>query len=68
LNINEYKVLSFPLCFLCVALAIWLYDDVFQMLDWAFKIYPFYVLPMQIIIPILLLVISIVKNLRADKA
>jgi len=68
LNSNDYRIFSFPLSLLCVVMATWLYEDVFQMLDWAFQIYPFYALPMQIIIPILLLVISKVKNLSKNKA
>lgn len=67
LNYNKCKLFSLPLCFLCVVLAIWFYEDIFQMLDWTAQVYPLYALPMEILIPILLLIISKVKSLKKNK-
>jgi spore germination protein KB len=63
LNLDDYKPLVFPLVLFTVVLARWLYDDIFKMLDWALNVYPYYALPLQVGIPLLILLIAKVRKL-----
>ncbi len=60
-NSKEYKRFVLPLVTAVLVLSIWIYDDVFDMLHWAEKIYSFYAILFQIIIPILILVVAWLK-------
>lgn len=62
LKLDDYKPFVLPLAILCVAMAIWLFPDVFEMLDWATAVYPYYAVPIQIIIPVLILIITNFKK------
>lgn len=59
---QDYKIYVVPLSAFIVALSIWLYDSLMEMLQWAIEIWPYYSIPFQIIIPMMLLLISLVKN------
>jgi spore germination protein KB len=61
-NLQDYKPLVLPVTIICVSLAIWLYENIFEMLVWAAEIYPYYAVPFQFGIPVLLLVIPKIKS------
>lgn len=66
-NLCDYKVFVFPLAAFSASLSVWLYDSLSEMLDWAEKIWPYYSIPFQILIPILLLVVSMIKQRKDHK-
>lgn len=62
LNLDDYNPFVFPVVILCASLSIWIYEDLPEMFRVAHEIYPFYALPFQVIIPLLILVITLVKK------
>ncbi|GAB6136906.1 GerAB/ArcD/ProY family transporter [Halanaerobaculum tunisiense] len=62
INLHDYKPYVLPMLTIVITTAIWIYDNVFVMFKWSRDIYPYYALPFQIIIPILILIISGVKK------
>jgi spore germination protein KB len=61
-NLDDSKLFVFPVVSFVVALAVWLFDNIFEVLRWGNEIWPYYSIPFQIIIPLLTLVISLVKR------
>lgn len=61
-NLDDYKPLVLPVAAFVVALAIWVYDNMFEMLSWAAEVWPYYSIPFQFGIPFLLLLISFIKK------
>lgn len=61
-NLKTYKPLVLPVATIIVVLSIWVYNNILEMFNWAEKIWPYYSIPFQIIIPLLLLIISLVKK------
>lgn len=61
-DLEDYKLFVLPIIAIVVSLSMWLYDNVLQMLTWAEEIYPYYVAPFQIIIPVIILIISYLKR------
>jgi len=57
-KIDNYKPLVLAVTSFAVVLSIWIYSNVLEMFTWASKIYSYYALPFQVIIPIILLVFS----------
>jgi len=62
-GISDYKALISPVTAFAVVLSIMLFDNAMEMFEFSNKIYPYYVIPFQIIIPLFLLVISIIKRI-----
>ncbi len=63
-GLSDYRAIIFPLSFLSIVLSIWLYDNALEMFTFTNKIYPYYALPFQIFIPLMLLLISIIRRMR----
>ncbi|KPU26917.1 hypothetical protein TR13x_07850 [Caloranaerobacter sp. TR13] len=61
-DLDDYKPFIIPVVTIAIVISIWIYDSLPEMVRWAGEVYPYYVIPFQIIIPALVLVISIVKN------
>lgn len=67
LNVNDHKPFITPVLVFSIILAIWIYDNLIKMIDWAGKIYPFYAIPFQFIFPILILSISLIKKIKSQQ-
>jgi len=63
-NLEDYKPFVLPTVTIIIALSIWVYDNLFEMFYWAVEIWPYYSVPFQIVIPLLLLIISWIKQKR----
>ncbi|HHV64124.1 MAG TPA: endospore germination permease [Peptococcaceae bacterium] len=63
LGLNDYKHLVLPLVLLAVGLAMWLYEDLFKMMDWTANVYPYYAFPLQFGIPLLILLVAKIRKL-----
>ncbi len=60
-GLDDFKPLVYPLAAFVLSLSIWIYDDIFTMFSWAAKTWPYYSIPFQFIIPIILLFFSLKK-------
>jgi spore germination protein KB len=66
LGIGDYRNLSTAITTFCVVLSIWIYENVLEMFSWAEKVWPYYSIPFQIIIPLILLALSLKKEKKAQ--
>jgi len=64
-NLGDFKPFVGPTAAMIIALSIWLYDSLFEMIQFT-EIWPYYSLPFQIVIPLLLLIISWIKQKRKN--
>jgi len=65
-NFGDYKWVSAPLGLLMMSLSFILYDSTMHMIEWI-KIYKYYALPFQVILPILIVLISKIRQNRHKK-
>lgn len=56
---HDYRSFSRAVITFCVVLAVWVYENTIEMFGWAEEIWPYYSIPFQIIIPLLLLLLSL---------
>lgn len=61
-GIDDYKKLTLAVSTFCVVLSIWEYNNIIELFNWADKVWPFYSIPFQIAIPLLLLLLSLRKR------
>ncbi|QVK18390.1 endospore germination permease [Mycoplasmatota bacterium] len=61
-KLDDYKPLVMPSTVIVIAITLWLFDSMYEHLSWGKEIYPYYALPFQVIIPIYILFIIIIKN------
>lgn len=66
LNINNYRFIVSPVGLMMVNLAYWIYPDIMEMQNWAFKIYKYYALPFEVILPITILIVAAIR-IRSGK-
>ncbi|MCM8900733.1 endospore germination permease [Caldicoprobacter algeriensis] len=59
---DDYRKFTTSLLTFCVVLSIWIYENIFEMFNWAEKVWPYYSIPFQIFIPLILLVLSLIKK------
>ncbi|MBS4534756.1 endospore germination permease [Clostridium sp. D2Q-14] len=67
-NLNDYKPFVIPIVIISVSLSNWLYNNVAEMFRIAQEIYPYYAIPFQFIIPIIILIISLIKQKGNSKS
>ncbi|OPJ55381.1 GerAB/ArcD/ProY family transporter [Alkalithermobacter paradoxus] len=65
-NLSDYKILVLPISLMVISLASWLYTSYTELTTIAAEIHLYYAMPFQIIIPIILLIISIIKNKKTQ--
>jgi len=61
-GIDDYRKLTGAISTFCVVLSIWEYENVLEMFNWAEKVWPYYSIPFQIVVPLLLLLLSLRKK------
>lgn len=59
---NDYRKFTTAVATFCVVLSIWVYENIFEMFDWAENIWLYYSIPFQIVIPLMLLFLSLIKK------
>jgi spore germination protein KB len=67
LGFDDYRILVTPMGLLMVNLARIIYKDIMEMFDWAFKVWPFYAFPFQVIFPILIWIFIELKQKSKNK-
>ncbi|HQK35676.1 MAG TPA: endospore germination permease [Spirochaetales bacterium] len=68
LGISDYRILTAAVTTFCVVLSIWVYENVLEMFSWAEKVWPYYSIPFQIVIPLLLFFLSLRKKFEPSNA
>ncbi|MGI5922099.1 MAG: GerAB/ArcD/ProY family transporter [Syntrophomonadaceae bacterium] len=66
-NLEDYKPFVFPMAALMVMISIWNFTNIHQFFAWVGEIYPYYVLPFQIFIPLVVLFVLWFKKKAAPK-
>ncbi|AKL96831.1 spore germination protein KB [Clostridium aceticum] len=61
-NSKDHRVFVYPIGIILTGLSLWIYDSTPQMLQWAVDIWPYYSIPFQIVLPVILLIISFLKS------
>ena len=67
-GISDYRKLTGAISTFCVVLSIWIYENVLEMFSWAERVWPYYSLPFQILIPLLLLLLSLERKNKPSKS
>jgi len=67
-GIDDYRNLTTAITTFCVVLSLWIYENVLEMLNWAEKVWPYYSIFFQIIVPLLLLFLSFIKKNKSSKS
>jgi len=67
-GIGDYRKLTGAITTFCVVLSIWVYENVLEMFNWAEKVWPYYSIPFQIVIPLLLLFLSLRKSRKSKNS
>jgi spore germination protein KB len=60
-NLKDYRQTVIPITILMVNVSYILYENVMEMTEWAFKVYPYYALPFQVFFPIIILIAAEIK-------
>lgn len=67
-GIDDYRTLTGAITTFCVVLSVWAYSNVLEIFDWLERVWSWYSVPVQIIIPLLLLILSLPgKNKLSEK-
>ena len=65
-NIKDYHKLAAPLVFLTSIYSIPMYKSAIEMIDWALNIFPYYAIPFQIIIPVIIWIAAEIKSRKTQ--
>lgn len=68
LGFDDYRILVTPIGLLMVNLSYIIYSNTMEMFDWAFKVWPYYALPFEVILPILIWIFIEIKRRAKNKA
>lgn len=60
-NLKDYRSIVIQTGLLMTYLSYIIYDNIMEMKFWAFKVYPYYAFPMQVILPIIIWVLAEIK-------
>ncbi|OGO77764.1 MAG: hypothetical protein A2Y23_03935 [Clostridiales bacterium GWB2_37_7] len=67
LGFDDYRILVMPIGLLMVNLSYIVYKDILEMFDWAFKVWPYYALPFQVILPVMIWIFIELKQRAKNK-
>ncbi len=66
-NIKDYRKLAAPVGILATLYSMIVHGDAAELIEWATKIYPYYSIPFQIIIPIIVWIVAEIKTRTSGK-
>lgn len=67
-NLKDYRSVVIQVGLLMLYLSYIIYDNTMLMRYWAFKVYPYYVFPFQVIIPVIIWIFAEIKSRRLTKS
>ena len=63
-KLNDYRSAVIQIGLMMIYFAYIIYDSSMEMKYWAFKVYPYYAFPVQVVIPVILWIVAEVKTRR----
>ena len=66
-NLVEYRSVVIQTGLLMIFLSYILYDNIMVMTYWAFKVYPYYAFPMEVIFPVIIWIVAEYKVRKSEK-
>lgn len=60
-NLKDYRSIVIQTGLLMIYFSYFIYDNSMQMKDWAFKVYPYYAFPVQVILPVIIWIFAEIK-------
>jgi spore germination protein KB len=67
-NLKDYRSIVIQTGLLMAFLSYIIYDNIMEMKYWAFKVYPYYAFPMQVILPTVIWIAAEVKSKKSNKS
>lgn len=67
LNLYDYRSIVIHTGLLMIYFSYFVYDSIMDMKLWAFKVYPYYAFPMQVILPVIIWILAEIKARIAAK-
>ena len=67
LGLDDYRHFVLPAAILAVGLSLWTFNNIFELMHISQKLYYYYVIPFQVIIPVFILVITKLKKVFKAK-
>lgn len=64
-GIDDYRKLTAAVAIFTVMLSIWVHESVVDLLSWTERVWAFYSVPFQVIIPVILLVLSLINRSKS---
>ncbi|WML33820.1 endospore germination permease [Clostridium sp. OS1-26] len=61
LNIDDYRFLATPIALLTLVFSMFNFKSTMDMTNWAFKVWPYYAIPHQVILPVIILIAAEIK-------
>lgn len=65
-NINDYKFMASPIEFLMLGSSFFIYKNVYESKEWAFKVWPYYAIIFEIIVPVIVWIFAEIKSRIKD--
>ncbi|HHV98519.1 MAG TPA: endospore germination permease [Clostridiaceae bacterium] len=66
-GIDDYRTMTGAITTFCVVLSIWVHESTLDLFSWSEKVWPYYSIPFQIVIPLLLLLLSLRRSKSSNK-
>lgn len=66
-NLKDYRSIAIQTGLLMIYFSYIIYDNSMEMRYWAFKVYPYYAFPMQVILPIIIWIFAEIKAKKINK-
>lgn len=63
-SLKDYRIVVIQVGLLMVLMAFFIYNTTMLMVYWAFKVYPYYAFPFQVIIPMIVWAVAEIRNRR----
>lgn len=67
LGFDDYRILVMPIGLLMINLSYLIYKDIGEMFDWAVKVWPYYALPFQVVLPVMIWIFIELKQRAKNK-
>ncbi len=66
-NFTDYRFAATPIGLLMINTAFFIYGSIMEGVEWASKVWPYYALPFQVFLPLLIWIAAELKNYRRQK-
>lgn len=67
-NLDDYRFIVTPVSLLVLTFSFFIYKSTMEMDEWAFKVWPYYSFPFEVILPVIILILAEIKLRRPQPA